>query len=311
MEDNASGRERSRAPSISGRRGYLGGVYAIIFQNLWEIVMLRRDFFKLPLLFSASLPLLAKDDQPTLRFLHITDSHMDLSMPQTVEWMEHLKDVVNSKFSHIDFVLFGGDNFNNTAPGDSDAKKFKEIIDDMKVPAYCVRGNKESTPKPDPKIGAKEFKELFFGEDMLVSGGDWMVHKKGYIVLGLDSTIEHSGAGRFKPETIAFAKKILDLGKPTIILDHHPYLNYWGGSDPKDIHKYVLQNAQEVIAQLFTYPNLILTLSGHKHIDNVSKIGHVTAIATRAFKAAQVHNQNPMRYIEITGTQIRHQLITT
>ncbi len=232
-------------------------------------------------------------------------------MPYTVEAMEHLAHVVNTHFSHIDFVLFGGDNFNNTAKGDSDAKKFKEILDRMHVPALCVRGNKESTPKPDAQIDQKEFAQLFFGEPMLINGRDWMVHKKDYIILGLDSTIEQSGAGRYTKETIAFAKKILDLGKPTIILNHHPYLNYWGGSDPKDIQKYVLQNTQEVQKELFSYPNLILTLSGHKHIDNVSKIGHVTAIATRAFKAAQIKNRNPLRYIEISGTSIMHKLITT
>ncbi len=271
--------------------------------------MQRRTFFKLPLLFPA-IPLLAKTET-SLKFLHVTDSHMDLSMPHTVEWIENLVDVVNTKYPHIDFVLFGGDNFNNTAKGDSDAKKFKEIIDKMRVPAYCARGNKESTPKPDAHIDQKEFADMFFTPDMLVNGRDWMIHKNGYIVLGIDSTIEHSGAGRFRAESIEFAKKILALGKPTIILDHHPYLNYWGGTDPHDIEKYVLQNSKEVIEELFGYPNLLLTLSGHKHIDNVSKIGHVTAIATRAFKAAQLKNQNPMRYIEIRGSSISHRLITT
>ncbi len=39
--------------------------------------------------------------------------------------------------------------------------------------------------------------------------------------------------------------KMLRKKMPTIILNHHPYLNYWGEKVPK----------------------LILTLSGHKHID--------------------------------------------
>ena len=272
--------------------------------------MQRRDFIKSALLLP-TIPLLASQKSNKLKILHITDSHMDLAMPFTVEAMEHLRDVVNSRFSDIDFVLFGGDNFNNTAKGDSDAVVFKKIIESFKVPAYCVRGNKESTPKPDSQIDAKEFAKLFFRDEMLVSGRDWMVHKKDFIVLGLDSTIENSGAGRYTKETIAFAKKILDLGKPTIILNHHPYLNYWGGTDPKDLQKYVLQNTKEVQKELFGYPNLILTLSGHKHIDNVSQIGHVTAISTRAFKAAQHKNRNPMRYIEISSDGIYQKLITT
>ncbi len=236
---------------------------------------------------------------------------MDLAMPHSVEAMEHFVEVVNTQWSGIDFVLFGGDNFNNTAQGDRDAKRFKEILDKLQVPYYCVRGNKESSPKGDEHIGAKEFGELFFRDDMLVNGGDWMVHTKGYVVLGIDSTIEQSGAGRFKPQSIAFAKRVLELGKPTIILDHHPFINYWGGTDPKDLQKYLLQNSQEVQKELFSYPNLILTLSGHKHIDNVSLVGSTLCIATRAFKDAQIKNRNPMRYIEIKEGHIVQKLITT
>ncbi|BAF69242.1 metallophosphoesterase family protein [Nitratiruptor sp. SB155-2] len=273
--------------------------------------MKRRDFLKATCTLPFAIPLLAQENR-VLRFLHITDSHMDLSMPHTVEAMEHLVDVVNSRFAHIDFVLFGGDNFNNTASGDKDTKVFKSILDGLKTPYYCVRGNKESTPKGDNQIDAKAFARLFFDQKgMKVSGRDWMVQHNGYVVLGLDSTIEHSGAGIYTKETIAFAKKALDLGKPTIILNHHPYLNYWGGTDPKDIHKYVLQNTKEVQEKLFRYPNLVLTLSGHKHIDNVSQIGHVQVIATRAFKAAQTLYRNPMRYIEIDGSTVTQKLITT
>ncbi|BCD61303.1 3',5'-cyclic-AMP phosphodiesterase [Nitratiruptor sp. YY08-13] len=276
-----------------------------------EAAMQRRDFLKATLTLPLAFPLFAKEDEK-LRFLHITDSHMDLSMPHTVKAMEHLADVVNTRFSHIDFVLFGGDNFNNTAPSDKDAKIFKAFLEKMKVPCYCVRGNKESSPKGDNSIDAGEFARLFFDQKgMRVSGRDWMVEHKGYLILGLDSTIEHSGAGIYTKETITFAKKALSKGKPTIILNHHPYLNYWHGTDPKDIHKYVLQNTKEVQEQLFRYPNLILTLSGHKHIDNVSRIGHVTAIASRAFKAAQILYQNPMRYIEIGRGGIKEKLITT
>ena len=57
-----------------------------------------------------------------------------------------LADKINKEFSSVDFVLFGGDNFNNNAPGNSDALKFKTIADSLKCPWYSVRGNKESSP---------------------------------------------------------------------------------------------------------------------------------------------------------------------
>ena len=108
-----------------------------------------------------------------------------------------------------------------------------------------------------------------------------------------------------------FAKRMLSKGKPTIILNHHPYLNYWSGTDPKDIHKYVLNNADEVKRELFGYKNLILTLSGHKHIDNISTIGGTMAITTRGFIRPLDLDQYPMRYIAISNGKIDQKLVYT
>ncbi len=83
-----------------------------------------------------------------LRFIHVTDTHLDLGNPKTVTWVEMLIDKINREFSSVDFVLFGGDNFNNNVPGNSDALKFKKIAADLKCPWFSVRGNKESTPNP-------------------------------------------------------------------------------------------------------------------------------------------------------------------
>jgi len=270
--------------------------------------MERRNFLKL--LFSLpAIPLLA-NKEPSLELIHVTDSHMDLSMPHTVEALEHFVDVINRDFAHVDCVLFGGDNFNNTAPGLKDGVRFKEILDGLKVPYYCVRGNKESSPKPDPHLDQRDFARLFFGPGMEVHGRDWVVYKKGYAIVGIDSTIEHSGAGRFGPQSVALLKRVLARGMPTIILDHHPLHNYWGGSGA-DLKKYLLQNADEVKRELFGYPNLVLVLSGHKHIDNVTQEGHVTLIATRAFKEAQIKNRNPIRHIRIEGGRVYQRLMTT
>ncbi len=60
-----------------------------------------------------------------LRFIHVTDTHLDLGKPKTVTWVEMLVDKINREFSSVDFVVFGGDNFNNNVPGNIDALKFK------------------------------------------------------------------------------------------------------------------------------------------------------------------------------------------
>ncbi len=223
-------------------------------------------------------------------FIHVTDTHLDLGKPQTVSWLEMFVERVNRDFSHIDLVVFGGDNFNNNVPGKKDAETFKKIADQLKCPWYSVRGNKESTPKPasDP-LNQAEYARMFFSSDVRMAGRDWSLEKGKYTILGIDSTIEHHNNGRFTEESLNFVENQLKTHKDRyfILLNHHPYWNFWGGKDQADIHKYVLNNADEVKKRLFKYPNLRLTLSGHKHLDNVAKDGEVTVISTLGFIVPQ------------------------
>jgi len=277
----------------------------------------RRNFLKFTALLSG-MPLVAKTQglspSPSLKFIHITDSHMDLQDRDSVEAVELAVKHINTNYKEIDFVLFGGDNFNNNVPGDKDARKFYEITSKLHCPAYFVAGNKEVSPKPaNDKQSFDDFFAMFVTpkKELLISGRDWALEKNGYYILGLNSNIDHQNNGRYTQKTIAFAKKILDKNKPTVILNHHPYLNYWKGTEEKDLHKYVLNNIKEVQKELFSYKNLILTLSGHKHIDNISHINDTLAITTRGFIRPLDMDQYPMRYIELSNTNITQKLIYT
>ncbi|MRJ02144.1 MAG: hypothetical protein GXO19_05100 [Epsilonproteobacteria bacterium] len=274
--------------------------------------MERREFIKGAVATAVALPLWGGEERRKISFLHITDTHLDMGEPESVEALKLMVRSINFKYPDLDFVLFGGDNFNNNGRGASDALLFKEIISGLSMPAYSVRGNKEASPTGDPQIDGEEFIELFRTDDMLTVNRDWAVIHKGYLILGLDSPIDHHNNGRFSQETLAFAKKMLDFGKPTIILDHHPYLNFWGSRDPENIKKYVLNNTDQVQRELFTYPNLLLTLSGHIHVDDTeSRIGHVWTITTRAFKNALAPDRYPMRLVTIEGRKISQKLVHT
>ena len=146
---------------------------------------------------------------------------------------------------------------------------------------------------------------------MTVEGKDWAVEMNGHLILGLDSCIENANNGAYTKETLAFAKKMLELNKPTLILNHHPYTNYWCGTEAKDIEKYVLGNSEESIKALFGYPNLLVTLSGHKHIDNIKMINRVKTITTRGFIRPLDLDEYPMRYIEIKENEVSEKLIYT
>ncbi len=282
--------------------------------NKEEIVpkISRRNFIKNAIALS-TLPIIASANskEDNLRFIHITDSHMDLSDENSIEAMELMVTFINEKYTNIDYVLFGGDNFNNNVKNNKDALKFKEIIDKLHCPSYLVRGNKEASTKKE-KMNIDEFTKIFLETDAIhVEGKNWLLQHKGYLVLGLDSCIENQNNGLYTEKTLEFATRALRKSKPTIILNHHPYTNYWKGTKEEDIHKYVLGNTEEVQKKLFSYPNLILTLSGHKHIDSVSEINNTKAIVTRGFIRPLDLDMYPMRYVEIVENEVHEKLIYT
>ncbi len=274
----------------------------------------RRNFIKntlalgtMPLVLSANT-----NHVQNLKFIHVTDSHMDLSDSDSVESIRLMVAFINTNYKDLDFVLFGGDNFNNNAPKNSDAQEFKKIVSKLHCPYYAVRGNKESSPKNDDAIRLAEFQKMFCtSQELEVHGKDWKIQKNGYVLLGLDSCVENANNGLYTQETLSFAEASLKEGKPTLILNHHPYTNYWNGTEKKDLHKYVLNNTDEVQKRLFKYSNLLLTLSGHKHIDSVKQLYGTKTIVTRGFVRPLDLDMYPMRYVELNGNQISEKLIYT
>ena len=274
----------------------------------------RRNFMKNTLALGA-MPLVLNantKNAQSLKFIHVTDSHMDLSDNDSVESIHLMVEFINTNYKDLDFVLFGGDNFNNNAPKNSDAKEFKKIVSKLHCPFYAVRGNKESSPKNDDAIRLPEFQKMFCSsQEIQLNGKDWKIKKNGYTLLGLDSCIENANNGLYTHETLSFAEAVLQEGKPTLILNHHPYTNYWNGTQEKDLHKYVLNNTNEVQKRLFKYKNLILTLSGHKHIDSVKELHGTKTIVTRGFVRPLDLDMYPMRYIQLHGNKISEKLIYT
>ncbi len=252
----------------------------------------------------------------SLRFIHATDTHLDLGNTKTVKWVELLVEKINSDFKSVDFVLFGGDNFNNNVPGNDDAHRFKNIIAKLCCPAYAVRGNKESSPKPagDP-LGQSDFAKMFFPSDVQVVGRDWKLTRGPYTILGIDTTLEQKNNGICSPESLAFIESELKQNPDRyhILLNHQTYDNFWGGTEAKDIHKYVLNNAAEIKKRLFGYKNLTLTLSGHKHRDDVRRHGHTTTIATLGFvvpQDADTEEDHRFRYVEIVDGVVEERVVS-
>ena len=77
----------------------------------------RRNFFKGAAALAA-MPLVASETKTeakkpsTLKIVHITDAHMDMGNPDSVEALKMAVTYLNTHYTDLDCVLFGGDNFN-------------------------------------------------------------------------------------------------------------------------------------------------------------------------------------------------------
>ena len=218
---------------------------------------------------------------------------------------------VNSDIPDIDMVLFGGDNFNNNVPDKKDAETFKAIISQLYCPWYAVRGNKEASPQPiSTPLNEQDFQDMFFKDTQKKHGRDWKIDKGDYVILGIDTTIKNHGNGEFTEKSLSFIEDELksNQDKSYIILNHQVYHNFWNGTQEKDIHKYVLNNSATVQKRLFSHKNLTLTLSGHKHLDNIHKIDDVDVISTVGFIVPQNSpNDHQFRVIEMKDGKLLNQ----
>ncbi len=85
-----------------------------------------------------------------------------------------------------------------------------------------------------------------------------------------------------------------------------------GITDENAISKYVLNNIEDVKNRIFKYPNLILALSGHKHLDYVGKEKNINIISTLGFVVPQNANENDhqFRYVKIHNGDVSEKLVS-
>jgi Icc protein len=256
-----------------------------------------------------------KKEKGSIQFLHVTDTHLDLGKPETVKWTQMLVNKINQEYAFVDFVLFGGDNFNNNAPGTDDATKFKKIAGGLNIPWYSVRGNKESSPNPKgDQLNQSDYADMFFPPELMVAGRDWKLEKDLFTILGIDTTVDHRNNGIFTSESLGFVENELKShpDRRFIIMSHQTYGNFWAIENEKAVSQYVINNLDEVKSRLFKYPNLILTLSGHKHLDYVGKENHIHMISTVGFVVPQNANENDhqFRYVKIHKNEVSEKLVS-
>ncbi|AEH45354.1 metallophosphoesterase [Thermodesulfatator indicus DSM 15286] len=248
---------------------------------------------------------------PPFKFAVIADPHLSVPGPHSPkngvkmfkESVALLKATINeiNKRKDINFVLVLGDLTKDAEPWNLD--KFKEVMSELKVPYYVVLGNHDISPvdikatNRDPGVSRSTMIWAFQGHGFKGPKANWSLDPiPGVHLIGLDSTMTGDWAGRLTKEGLEFLKKDLAANpdKITIVILHHQLQPYTKAeiTGENNFNKFVLLNASEVKDILNKNPQVIMTLSGHRHLSTryilENNIAYFTCPSTVTW---------PMRYV--------------
>ena len=256
----------------------------------------------------------AKAGRKNTRFANITDTHVTFTGKNGTALFEESFDIFRdiiaqvNEMDDIDFILFGGDNINNTDPGTKGFDEFMNIMSSVKVPYFAQFGNREVSPiPPGIALSKEQYAEKMKGHGLDVGRYTWSVSPvPGLRILGLDTTIEGHDNGEIPEEGLHWIKEeISKYPNDTIVtLSHHLLLPTWGDRDiPKWKKKYLLNNYLEVNAILDAAPQVKACLMGHHHVSKVQTVNGLHFIAS----PAGVQYPNAFRTISINDNEARLQ----
>jgi 3',5'-cyclic-AMP phosphodiesterase len=231
--------------------------------------------------------------ETNIKFAHITDTHVTFTGKNGTSLFEEsfniFRDIIDqiNEMGNVDFVLFGGDNINNTDPGTKGFDEFMNIMSSIKVPYFVQFGNRESSPiPPEVALSKEQYATKIKGHGLDIGHYWWSISPvPGLRVLGLDtSMIDHDNGEIPQTELKWIKEEITKYPHDMIVtLSHHLFLPAWGNRDmPKWKKKYLLKNYQEVNNVLEGAPQVKMCLTGHHHVSKIQTVNGLHYIASPA-----------------------------
>lgn len=250
----------------------------------------------------------------SIKFAYITDTHVTFTGRNGTSLFEEsfniFRDVIAQvkEMDDIDFILFGGDNINNTDPGTKGFDEFMNIMSGVEVPYFVQFGNRESSPIPPGEALSKEqYATKMKGHGLDTGHYWWSISPVPCLrILGLDTSIIDHDNGEIPQTELKWIREVITKYPHDMIvtLSHHLFLPTWGNRNiPEWKEKYLLKNYQEVNTILEAFPQVKMCLTGHHHISKIQTVSGLHYISS----PATVQYPHAFRTITINRNEARLQ----
>lgn len=237
----------------------------------------------------------------TLKFAHISDSHITLTkadtsfkaLSQSKALLADTIDQIN-KENGIDFVIQTGDTID--VPNEKDIMLYMSMMNYLRYPWFVAFGNHDFSVGGD--ITRERYLQLLTSHNRNFNFNKTYYSfkpKKGYKVIVLDA-VDNSkitGNGIFPKEQLEWLDKELDsANKDTVLIFlHHPIIEPY----PSSHHK--ILNTDEFYQIIDKYKNPIGIFSGHYHATKITKERNIVHVSTPAL----VTYPNAFRVVAVTN----------
>ncbi|KAF0121388.1 MAG: metallophosphoesterase [Xanthobacteraceae bacterium] len=193
---------------------------------------------------------------------HLTDLHVrphGLPAYRTAETnmlTERALDAVLALDPRPDLVLITGDLTDNGLP--TEYENLKRMLSRLPMPVWLIPGNH------DRRENLKSMFADFPGLSQHPHFAQWVVDLGPVRMIGLDTVVPGSGAGRLCAERLAWLEERLaeDAAKPTIVAMHHPA--FVCGIQHMDRIS-LIEGTAEFEAIIRRHPQVVRILAGHHH----------------------------------------------
>lgn len=226
-----------------------------------------------------------------LKFVQLTDIHLSsdgsgsragINIEKSVELLQNAVIAIN-KISDIDFVVFSGDNINES--NEENLRTFCETVAKLNKPYYVTIGNHDVFKSNGlSKLQYFEIVKEYNKNQKNKKTCFYFCPNDKFVVIMMEGSHEviPSKRGSYSEENLIWLDKVLKKYKSrnAIIVQHFPLV------EPSDNRSHRLLSTVAYFNLLSHHKNVVAVISGHYHAGKITEKEGISHISTPAFGEA-------------------------